>query len=115
LHICYGSSRHDLCPYGELRGLAAVPFVVRKWTLRLPDEEGETFAEFCRVSGFSIQAGLAAAVMATNQRFIENDRKPPEQWAAAEEGSLGRWLANVEIARNLDAEKRRRAPREPGS
>ena len=79
---------------------------MRKWTLRVEDDIAEEYAHFCRVTGISIQAGLEAAVRSTVQRFIDNERQPPELWAPFEQSSLHRWLGNVEMARDLDAARR---------
>jgi len=77
--------------------------MVRKWTVRLPDDTAEVFAGFCAAVGITQQAALEASVRTWVERYDAAGRMAPEQWPQSDE-----LVAYVTLARQIDAEKRRR-------
>lgn len=79
---------------------------MRKLTVRVPDDIADSFADFCAVAGISQQGAIESAMRRTVELFEQNDRTMPEQWAdeASEHPT-----AYVTLARQLDADKRRKA------
>lgn len=70
----------------------------------MPDDIADTFADFCASAGISQQAAVEAGVRGMVARFLANDRQPVEQWPEDAPPSL---VPYVELARRLDADRRR--------
>ncbi len=97
------------CGIGEMAGDGYCR-QMRKWTVRIADDIADEFAQFCQAAGISIQGGLEAGIRVTVERFLDNDRRPPELWEPFDQPTLHRWLGNVELARAIDAARRAKRP-----
>lgn len=75
---------------------------MRKLSVRVPEDTADDFAAFCAVAGISQQGAIESAIRRTVVLFIANDRTVPDEWADDSP------LAYVTLARQLDAEKRRK-------
>lgn len=74
----------------------------------MPDDIADTFAHFCRQAGVSRQGVLEAWVRTTGAHFLAHGSTPPEQWDGVDEEIRLAWIETVELARQLDAERRGR-------
>lgn len=70
----------------------------------MPDDIADTFADFCASVGISQNAAVEAGVRGIVQRYIENQGRPLDQWS---EDAVGPMAPYVDLARQLDTERRR--------
>ena len=82
---------------------------MRTVTVRLPKELAATISELASVNGVTVNSLITATCVQQAQLFETYDRKPVSDWTdhPAYEG----WQRLIGAARELDAHRRRRAPR----
>lgn len=79
---------------------------MRKWTVRVEDDDADTFTDFCRVNGVTAQGLILAAIRLTNANHVQHERTPVEAWPQ-ESLNVQRGVL-VAVAREIDAERRGR-------
>ena len=81
-----------------------------KWTIRLADDEAETFSDLCATNGVSIQGCLLSAIRLVNEVYETQGRVPTDEWPDTAmlipKGQL------IRGARKIDAEHRSRSKRQ---
>lgn len=87
---------------------------MKKWTVRVDDEPGEVFADFCAKNGVTIAAFMTTLVDMTCARYLLCLRESVESWPA-ESLTEPEWLTLVERARAIDAERRTKKTSPPRS
>lgn len=70
--------------------------------MRVPVAIADDFAAFCAVAGITQQGAIESAIRRTVLLFVENGRTVPDEWSVPEP------FAYVALARQLDADKRRK-------
>lgn len=75
--------------------------------MRAEDDIAQTFTEFCRTNGITIQGALHSAILVANSLHEANDRRPAEEWTEDLREKIPRG-SMVSLARAYDAEARSR-------
>lgn len=78
---------------------------MKKLTVRVPDDIADDFADFCALAGITQTAAIESAMRRTVELFTMNGRTVPDEWASDAPSTP---VAYVTLARQLDAEKRRK-------